>query len=419
MATKANGGTEVVTTVEPASTPAERLARVTGIFNGGGLLDKHNVERKESIELLKLSTLSGVDALFLGEPGVGKTWVIELLCKFGFADDVGLFTHLLAKDQSADEVLGPRSLTAFKEDRIARMVEGYLPTAHYAYLDEVFKASPPMLNPLLDLLANRVLKMGGKTLPCGQLISILMSSNELPDREDLQAFRDRIGITYVVEPVKTPQGRREVTDIQLDFQSGGIDTTEVEPLTLGDIEAIRAEVQMVEVPDAIRDMMGDAQQKWLEAGHPPSQRRIGQMWKVIKAHAWAAGRQQVSADDLLPCQHMAFNLLDDARTAREVVLEFASKFTRKAERLRQAWEPLVADMQDFRQKIAQVTDAEVKSDLYKTGVDFMAKLRRVEREAKEMITEGERQGQDVSPAKDILEEIQKANQWAQDALVDL
>src|SRR5215831_1723926 len=399
---------------EVTSTPAERLARVTGIFGPEGLLEKHNVERKEAIDLLKLSTLSGVDLLFLGAPGVGKTWVIELLCKHGFADDIALFTHLLAKDQSADEVLGPRSVQALKQDEIRRIIEGYLPTAHYAYLDEVFKASPPMLNPLLDLLANRVLKMGGKVEDCGQLISVLMSSNELPEREDLQAFRDRIGVTYVVEPVKSPAGRRAVTDIQLDFQSGGIDTTGVEPLWLADIVAIRAEVAMVTVPDTIREMMGDAQQKWLEHNHPPSQRRIGQMWKVIKASAWAAGRSEVSADDLLPCQHMAFNNLDDRETARAVILEFASAFTRKADRLRHEWEPMLKQAEDLRIKLGA---GETATDTYEAGMKFLGDSRKVKKHAKELIADGERQGQDVSAAEAIVADIDKAIEWAKKALI--
>lgn len=401
--------------IKDATTPAERLARVQAIFDV--FLPKHNVERKEAIDLLKLATLSGVDMLALGDPGVGKTWMIELLTDHGFADDVRLFTHLLAKDQSADEVLGPRSLTALKQDRIERMVDGFLPTAHYAYIDEVFKASPPMLNPLLDILANRVLKMGGKTVSAAQLISILMSSNELPEREDLMAFRDRIGITYVVQPVKTPEGRRAVTDIQLDFQAQGIDASSVQPLTLADIDAIRAEVAMIDVPDAVREMMGEAQQKWLEAGHPPSQRRIGQMWKVVKASAWAAGRGQVSSDDLMPCQHMAFNQLDHADSARAIILEFASAFTRKAERLRQSLEPVLKSMDDLKVQLnAAQTDSE-REDAIQVGMKLLGTLRGVGREAKKQITEGEKQGQDIAVTKAILGEVEAANKWAEEALI--
>src|ERR1035437_1391826 len=125
----------------------ELQSRYATIFSKDGFLNEQNIDRREEVELLGLATLSGVDMLLLGDPGVGKTWMIELLTN-ACLTDMELFTHLLAKDMSADEILGPRSLSALKEDRIRRMTAGYLPDANYAYLDEIFKASPPMLNPL-------------------------------------------------------------------------------------------------------------------------------------------------------------------------------------------------------------------------------------------------------------------------------
>ena len=390
-------------------------SRYASIFGKDEFLDKLNVDRREEIELLGLATLSGVDTLLLGEPGVGKTWMIEALIEHCLVD-MRLFSTLLAKDMSADEVLGPRSLTAMKEDKIARITAGFLPEAHYGYLDEVFKASPTLVNPLLDLFANRVLKVGGVKLDCSQLRAIFMSSNELPDREDLMAFRDRIGITKVVLPVRTQEGRREVTDIQLGYQREGIDTNGIEPLTLAELDLIRDEVRAVDVPEAVRDMMCEAQQKWLENGHPPSQRRIGQMWRVVKSHAWAAGRNQVCADDLLPCQHMAFNNLDHAESARSVILEFASAFLRKAERLKQALEPIVAQMEQLKSEVDAAGSEKEKDDLMNGGFSLLRDLRRLRKEGKEQLKDGQKQGHDVSTLEAVLDEVGKAADWTERAL---
>lgn len=390
-------------------------ARFSTIFGKDGFLNEHNVERTEEIELLALSILAGVDALFLGDPGTGKTWMIELLVDHALVE-MSLFSHLLAKDQSADEVLGPRSLKGLKEDKITRITNGYLPDSNFAYLDEVFKASPPMLNPLLDVLANRVLKMGGQVKDCRQLVAVIMSSNELPEREDLLAFRDRIGITKKVEPVRTAEGRRRVTDIQLAAQTEGIDTSALVPLTLTEIEQIRDEVRVLDVPDAVREMMGKAQQKWLEAGHPPSQRRVGQMWRVIKAHAWMRGASEVGADDLVPCQHMAFNSLDDATSARAVILEFASAFTRKAERLKQSLEPVLTQMDELKLQIANADTKEAKEALMDSGFKFLRQLRDIKKEGTKQVKEGTSQGQDVQPIEDVLTEVGEAYTWAEKAL---
>jgi MoxR-like ATPase len=378
-------------------------------------LERNNVERKDEIELLALSILGGVDVLFLGEPGVGKTYIIELMVQHCLAD-MAMFSHLLAKDMSADEVLGPRDIIAMKEGKIRRITEGYAPEAHVAYLDEVFKASPPMLNPLLDLLANRVLKMGGEQRDCSQLISIVMSSNELPDREDLQAFRDRIGITKLVAPVRTAEGRRAVTDLQLDQQARGVNTEGVEPLTLADIEQIRSEITQITVPDAIRETMGEAQQKWLEAGHAPSQRRIGQMWRVIKAHAWMGDRKEANADDLMVCQHMGWNKPDDYKSCRAIILEYATAFTRKAEELRQAMEPILSGMDELRANVDAAEDETAKDALIEQGFKLLRQMNKLKKKAAEQIAEGEKQGQDVSTLKEVLDEIDKAHQWAEQVL---
>jgi MoxR-like ATPase len=391
------------------------LDKYGSIFGPDGFLEANNVERKEAIELLGLAFVSGVDTLFLGDPGVGKTWLIELLVDHCITN-AQLFNHLLAKDMSADEVLGPRDIMAMKAGKIARLTAGYAPSANFAYLDEVFKASPPLLNPLLDLLANRVVKVGGQVMDCSQLITILMSSNELPDREDLLAFRDRIGVTYNVQPVRTPDGRRAVTDIQLDFQANGLDTSTVQPLTLDEVQAIRAEVKLVKVNDVIRQVMVDAQQKWTEAGHPPSQRRIGQMWKIVKARAWANGRSEVVTDDFLPCQHMAWNHPDDAASAREIILEFASVYTRKAQRLREAMEPVQADMEALRTKLEAATDESEKDDLMSDGFKFMRQLRKLRGDTRTQIKDGEKQGQDTTLLNEVHSDINRLYEWAEKAL---
>lgn len=395
-------------------TTAVASTRLTQFQDIAAFLKSQNVERDEDIDLLMLSVISGVDALFLGDPGVGKTWMIELLVN-DCLTDMSLFSHLLAKDQSATEILGPPNPMAMKAGKVERFTDGFLPTSNVAYLDEVFKSSPPQLNPLLDLMANRVLKVGGSVMDCKQLIAIIMSSNELPDREDLLAFRDRIGMTKYVQPVKSPEGRRAVTDIQLGFQTGGIDTSAVVPLTLADIETIRDEVRQVTVNDACRQIMVDAQQKWLEAGHPPSQRRIGQMWKVVKAHAWSNGRHDVVADDFLPCQHMAWNHPDDAESARSVILEFASVFTRKAQRAREAMEPIAQAMESLRTKLDAATEDE-KDDLMNDGFKFIRQLRKLGREVKVQVKEGEQQGQDTSLLKELSDDINRLDKWAENAL---
>ena len=398
---------------------ANYRGRYQDIFGSEGFLNKYNVERVEEIDLLGLATISGIDLLFLGDPGVGKTWAIELLVNHGLTG-MNLFNHLLAKDQSAAELLGPKDVMAMTQGVEARMTKGYLPEANYAYLDEVFKASPPMLNPLLDIGANRKLKVGGKVIDCSQLLSIFMSSNELPDREDLAAFRDRIAITKFVQPVRTPEGRRAVTDIQLAYDENNrqVDTTGLNPLSLDDIYAIRAEVAQVQMPDAIRNLMSDIEQACLEAGHPISQRRKRDILRVVKARAWTQGRGSVVADDFLPAQHMDWNLPDHAASGRQIILDRASVFMRKASRLKEAMEPVAAALEELRVKLQATTSESDRDDLIDNGggFRFLRQLKRLSREGQDQIAEGQAQGQDTAMIAEVVAEIDRAHEWAENML---
>ena len=408
-----------VTAISQPSAGGNLLPRYQAIFGADGYLNQYNVERREEVELLGLATVSAVDLLFLGTWGVGKTWAIELLTDHCLTD-MELFTHLLAKDQSVAELLGPKDVMAMKQGIERRMMAGYLPEANYAYLDEVFKASPPQLNPLLDIGAKRQLKIGGKVIDCSQLLTIFMSSNELPDREDLGAFRDRIAITKFVNPVKTPEGRRAVTDIQLDYDANArkVNTAGLDPLTLGDINAIRAEVSQVEVPDVIRNVMSDIEQECMEAGHMISQRRKRDILRVIKSRAWANGRSTVVADDFLPAQHMTWNLPDHADSGRKIVLNHASMFTRRANRLKEAMEPVTAELEGLRVKLTQATTETEKDDLIESegGFKFLRQLKKLARDGQEQISEGRDQGQDTGMLEGVVSDIERARDWAENML---
>lgn len=392
--------------------PADLLVRYQSIRD---FLKRYNIERDEEIDLSLLSMISGVDLLFLGDPGVGKTYLIELLTEHCITN-VDLFTHLCAKDQSAGEILGERDPMALKQGQVARIIDGMLPKANFGYLDEIFKSSPPMLNPLLDLYAKRQLKIGGKTIDCSQLISIFMSSNELPDREDLMAFRDRIAVTKFVQPVRSPEGRRAVSLIQLGIDTSGVDTSGLMPLTLDEIKSIRRQVTQVQVTDAVLDTMGEIEQKCLEAKHPISQRRKGSIWKMVKSHAWARGGDTVRPDDFAVAAHMLWNLASDVESANDIVLKFANRFVQRAKALKEELEPVMAAMDEIKQQVDAATTREDKLKIQRTGYDFVSDLKGMEDKARDYIKQGEYEGQDVTDLKDALAEIRRAGKWTDGVL---
>lgn len=383
----------------------------------GGYMHTYNVEREEPIELLGLCLLGGIDCLFLGDPGTGKTWMLELLLMLiDGVDEDDFFSTLVFKETPADDVLGPRDLPSLKQGVIKRITDGYLPSSVLAYIDEVFKASPTLLNALLDLYANRVLKVGKDRIDAKQLLMIVSSSNELPDREDLNAFRDRYGLTYFVQPVRTPEGRVRVMEIQDEIQAGGnvMDLTNAPSLALDNITKMRAEVARIVIPRPIMETMNEAEEKWESAGHGPSQRRVGQMLKALKARAWTQGRGEVLRSDMTVCQHMAWNHPDHFESARNIVLEFASTSAREARRIREALEPFQTKLEELRAQVnnaSPVDKQQVVDDQMVEAFGVMKDIRRLRREADNGIETAQRQGDDTSELESVVKEMDRSNDY--------
>jgi MoxR-like ATPase len=110
------------------------------------------------------------------------------------------FERLLTRFSTPEELFGPLSLKALEDDRYERQVDGCLPTAGLAFLDEVFKANSAILNALLTLLNEREFDNGTQRMRT-PLVAVVAASNEVPTDEALHAFYDRLLVRVPVAPV--------------------------------------------------------------------------------------------------------------------------------------------------------------------------------------------------------------------------
>jgi MoxR-like ATPase len=247
------------------------------------------LERDVAVRLGLLAVLAGEHVLLLGPPGSAKSALARRLHQA--LSDGRYFERLLTRFSTPEELFGPLSLKALEDDRYERLVEGYLPTAGVAFLDEVFKANSAILNALLGLLNERMFDNGRERLHA-PLVSVVGASNEVPADEALQAFFDRFLLRVPVAPV-SDAGFADLLTLRDERAAVA------EPVTTAERSAVLLAADAVTMSQAALQALA-ALRAWLgeQALAQPSDRRWRQLVRLLRVAAAAEGRIEVDELDL-------------------------------------------------------------------------------------------------------------------------
>jgi len=267
-------------------------------------------EREIPVRLMILAALAGESAFLLGPPGVGKSLIARRV-KHLF-QDAQSFEYLMGKFSTPDELFGPLSIEKLtKEDTYLRMVDGFLPTAHVVFLDEVWNASPPIQNALLTVLNEKKFRNGAIEIPL-PMVLFVGASNSLHTQEDTKAFWDRFLLRIPIEPIKSLELFEKMI---LDQEDPSFDPIpQDKKLTLKELETFRNNLGFISVHPQVVKLLGKIRTSFLERGKS-SDRRWKKILNLLKASALSHGRTQVLIQD---CYIMPFCLWDEPGEVEEL-----------------------------------------------------------------------------------------------------
>lgn len=302
-------------------------------------------EKEEAVRLSLLAAVAGESVFFLGAPGCAKSMIARRIAQAFKADEktknnggIRYFETLLNQFSTPEDVFGNISLKALNgelkengnEEEYLRLTKNMLPEADIAFLDEIWKASPAILNSLLTIINERKFHNGSTVMEV-PLKTLFTASNELPAKgKGLEALYDRLILRLRVGFIKDeekffdmiegpskpkfkfPDGVEPITKTELDDWNDKIDKVTLSEKAKAVITAIRKEM-------TVRNEKMSDEEKANGEQFEVGDRRWKKIARILKTSAFLNDRAEA---DLMDCQlieHCIWSTDKQRANAREIV----------------------------------------------------------------------------------------------------
>ena len=310
---------------EPFSLNPERIRTLLKQLNTG------LVEREEIIQLSLLTVLSGQSVFLHGPPGTAKSLIAIRISSA--IKDSRFFEYLMQRFSTPEEIFGPISISELKQDRYVRRTEGFLPEADIAFLDEIWKSNPAILNTLLTIINERKFRNGNDVIKV-PLKAIIAASNEFPaENSGLEALYDRFITRLKVPPIRTKKG----FDTMLAHSDVPARIEVTQPITNEEWNHIISHSGRITIPkdvlsviDLIRKAIKSENNQREESPIYVSDRRWQRAVSLMRTSAYICRKDSVSVIDCFLLINCLWSRDSDRDVIEKIVTEaIASRFSSK------------------------------------------------------------------------------------------
>lgn len=327
------------------------------------LANKACIKQEEMLRAMLLAVLAREHAILVGPHGCNKTRAINtLLAALNAANHGETFYATLDKSTPPEVLLGMPSIKAMKEeDRWCRNMKGKLPTAKFAFIGEVFRASAMTRASLHTIINERYIENDGVRETC-PLHTLFCDSNSYPVREEDFPFFDRLLVRYHCGYIHGDD-RKAFTDMLNTVDTAAIPAV----VERGGVDAACNEVRQIGLTPEICDLLCDIRQQLLLKEITLSDRRWHRCLGVLRAAAWLRGGQTITPQDLYALKHILW-VQPEQREVLNTILEQYAKMS-----VQQSDESLMEEARAIQAVAIEKSEIEMGDALVTLG-EIMEKL---------------------------------------------